>query len=169
MRSGRSILAFTQAASATLLLCLPRGIIRWFWFPLGGGGIRRAYFLGLIFPNQRVASLSHAGARRFIRRSSVKVGVAKGYVGLALLKQFRVIGYFSTVSPDPSHFRRNCRCYATRQRIEQSDRTKDKSVMWCSVLPNCLFSAMVHLRMLYYFLCGLRPSNVSPELIQRSV
>jgi hypothetical protein len=86
MRSGRSILAFTQAASATLLLCLPRGIIRWFWFPLGGGGIRRAYFLGLIFPNQRVASLSHAGARRFIRRSRVKVGVAKGYIGLALLK-----------------------------------------------------------------------------------
>jgi len=69
-----------------LLLCLPRGIIRWLWFPLSGSGIRRTYFLGLIFPNQRVGSLSHTGARRFIRRSSVKVGVAKGYVGLALLE-----------------------------------------------------------------------------------
>jgi hypothetical protein len=30
--------------------------------------------------------LGHAGARCFIRRSSVKIGVAKGYVSLALLK-----------------------------------------------------------------------------------
>jgi hypothetical protein len=40
----------------------------------------------LILLNQSVASLAHAGARRFIRRSSVKIGVAKGDVSLALLK-----------------------------------------------------------------------------------
>ena len=33
-----------------------------------------------------MASLGHAGARRFIRRSGVKIGVAKGNVSLALLK-----------------------------------------------------------------------------------
>jgi hypothetical protein len=65
---------------------LPGGIIRWLWFPLSGGCIRRTHFLSLIFLNQSIASLSHAGARCFIRRSSVKIGVAKGYVSLALLK-----------------------------------------------------------------------------------
>jgi hypothetical protein len=53
---------------------------------LSGGSIRRTHFLSLIFLNQSIASLGHAGARRFIRRSSVKVGAAKGYVSLALLK-----------------------------------------------------------------------------------
>jgi hypothetical protein len=42
--------------------------------------------LSLIFLNQSIASLGHAGARCFIRRSSVKIGVAKGYVSLTLLK-----------------------------------------------------------------------------------
>jgi hypothetical protein len=75
-----------QTASAALLLCLPGGIIRWLWFPLSRSGIRRTHFLSLIFLNQRVASLSHARACGFIRRSSVEVGVAQGYVSLALLK-----------------------------------------------------------------------------------
>jgi hypothetical protein len=65
---------------------LPRGIIRWVWSPFGGGCIRRTHFLSLIFLNQSITSLGHAGARCFIRRSSVKIGVAKGYVSLALLK-----------------------------------------------------------------------------------
>ena len=65
---------------------LPGGIIRWLWFPLSGGCIRRTHFLSLIFLNHSIASLGHAGARCFIRRSSVKIGVAKGYVSLALLK-----------------------------------------------------------------------------------
>jgi hypothetical protein len=47
---------------------------------LSGGSIRRAHVFRLILLNQSVAALAHAGARRFIRRSSVKVGVAKGYV-----------------------------------------------------------------------------------------
>jgi hypothetical protein len=67
-------------------LYLPGGIIRWLWFPLSGGSICGAQFLSLIFLNQSIASLGHAGARCFIRRSSVKIGVAKGYVSLALLK-----------------------------------------------------------------------------------
>ena len=67
-------------------LYLPGGIIWWLWFPLSGGCVRRTHFLSLIFLNQSIASLSHAGARCFIRRSSVKIGVAKGYVSLALLK-----------------------------------------------------------------------------------
>ena len=67
-------------------LSLPGGIIRWLWFPLSGGRIGRTHFLSLIFLNQSIASLGHAGARCFIRRSSVKIGVAKGYVRLALLK-----------------------------------------------------------------------------------
>jgi hypothetical protein len=54
--------------------------------PLSGGGIRCAHFLCLILLNQSVASLGHAGARRFIRRSSIKVSVAKCHVTLALLK-----------------------------------------------------------------------------------
>jgi hypothetical protein len=62
------------------------GIIWWLWFPLSRCGIRRTHFLSLIFLNQSIASLGHAGARCFIRRSSVKIGVAKGYVSLALLK-----------------------------------------------------------------------------------
>jgi hypothetical protein len=53
---------------------------------LSGGSIRRAHVFRLILLNQGVASLTHAGARRFIRRSSVKIGVAKGDVSLALLK-----------------------------------------------------------------------------------
>ena len=65
---------------------LPGGIIRWLWFLLSGGSICGTYFLSLIFLNQSIASLGHAGARRFIRRYSVKIGVAKGYVSLALLK-----------------------------------------------------------------------------------
>jgi hypothetical protein len=81
-------------------------------------GIRRTHFLSLIFLNESIASLGHAGARSFIRRSSVKIGVAKGYVSLALLKQRRVIGYFSTVCSDPSHLGSNCLCYATRKHVE---------------------------------------------------
>jgi hypothetical protein len=53
---------------------------------LSGGCIRGAHFLSLILLNQSVTSLAHASARCFIRRSSVKIGVAKGYVSLALLK-----------------------------------------------------------------------------------
>jgi hypothetical protein len=53
---------------------------------LSGGSIRRTHFLSLILLNQSIASLRHAGARRFIRRSSVKIGVAKGDISLALLK-----------------------------------------------------------------------------------
>ncbi len=72
--------------AASLGFYLPRGIIWWVWSPLSGGCIRRTYFLSLIFLNQSIASLGHAGARRFIRRSGVKIGVAKGNVSLALLK-----------------------------------------------------------------------------------
>jgi hypothetical protein len=53
---------------------------------LSGGSVRGTYLLSLIFLNQSIVSLGHAGARCFIRRSSVKIGVAKGYVSLALLK-----------------------------------------------------------------------------------
>jgi hypothetical protein len=60
---------------------------------LSGGSIRGTYFLGLILLDQSIASLGHAGARSFIRRSSVKIGVAKSDVSLPLLKESRVIGY----------------------------------------------------------------------------
>jgi hypothetical protein len=53
---------------------------------LSGGSIRRTHVFRLILLNQSVASLAHAGACRFIRRSGVKISMAKGDVGLALLK-----------------------------------------------------------------------------------
>jgi hypothetical protein len=65
---------------------LPGGIVWRVWSPLSGGSIRRTHVFRLILLNQSVASLRHAGARRFIRRSSVKIGMAKGDVSLALLK-----------------------------------------------------------------------------------
>jgi hypothetical protein len=60
--------------------------------PLSGGSIRGTHVFRLILLNQGIASLPHASARRLIRRSSVKIGVAKSDVSLPLLKESRVIG-----------------------------------------------------------------------------
>jgi hypothetical protein len=57
-------------------LYLPSGIIRWLWFSLSGGSVRGTYLLSMIFLNQSIVSLGHAGARCFIRRSSVSPEMA---------------------------------------------------------------------------------------------
>ena len=71
---------------------------------------RPPHFLRLILLNQSIASLGHAGARGFICRSSVKIGVAERDVGLSLLNESRDIRYSSTVCSDPSHFGRSGDC-----------------------------------------------------------
>jgi hypothetical protein len=103
---------------------------------LSGGSIRCTHFFSLILLNQSVAALAHAGTRRFIRRSSIKVSVAKCNVSLALLKQRRVIRYSSTVCSDPGHFRSRLRCYATHKHIENGDRAEDNSIVWCGAMPD---------------------------------
>jgi hypothetical protein len=49
------------------------------------GGVRCSRLLGPIFPHESISLLSHALARRFVRCTGIKIGMAKGYVGLALL------------------------------------------------------------------------------------
>jgi hypothetical protein len=49
------------------------------------GGVCCSRLLRLIFPHESISLLSHALARRFVRRTGIKIGMAKGYVGLALL------------------------------------------------------------------------------------
>jgi hypothetical protein len=111
-------------------LYLPRGITWWVRSSLSGGSIRGTHFLGLILLNQSIASLGHAGALRFIRRSGVKIGVAKGDVGLSLLNESRNVRYSSTICSDPGHFGGSSviRCYATRKHVEQGDRAEDRGV-----------------------------------------
>jgi hypothetical protein len=58
----------------------------------------------LIFLHESISLLGHAPTRRFVRRAGVKIGMAKGYVGRALLKQRRVVRDSSTISSYPSHF-----------------------------------------------------------------
>jgi hypothetical protein len=123
-RSDRRLLAWTFLAVEVRLLT---SSVRWVC-PLSGGSIRCAHFLSLILLNQSVASLGHADARCFIRRSSMKIGVAKCHIGLALLKQRRVIRYSSTVCSDPGHFRSRLGCYATRKHVEHGDGAKNRSV-----------------------------------------
>jgi hypothetical protein len=50
----------------------------------------------LIFLHESISLLGHAPTRRFVRRAGVKIGMAKGYVGRALLKQRRVVRDSST-------------------------------------------------------------------------
>ena len=129
-RFDRRLLAWTFLALEVRLLTLS---VRWVR-PLSGGSIRCTHFLCLILLNQSVASLGHAGARCFIRRSSIKTGVAKCHVSLALLQQRWVIRYSSTVCSDPGHFRSRLRCYATGKHIENGDRAKDNSVAQCGAM-----------------------------------
>ena len=58
------------------------------------GGVRCSRLLGPIFPHESISLLSHALARRFVRCTGIKIGMAKGYVGLALLQQRRVVHDF---------------------------------------------------------------------------
>ena len=45
----------------------------------------------MILLDKGISFLNHATPRRFSRRSGIEIGVADGYVGLALLKQHWVI------------------------------------------------------------------------------
>jgi hypothetical protein len=128
---------------------------------LSGGSIRRSHFLSLILLNQSIASLRHTGARRFIRRSSVKIGVAKSNVSLALLKESRGIGYSSTVCSDPSHFGSSLRCYATRKDVEYGDCAKDGSAAQAGVMTDWVFPVTVHTQPSHH-------SNYPCALLRRS-
>jgi hypothetical protein len=68
------------------------------------GGVRCSRLLGPIFPHESISLLSHAQARRFVRCTGIKIGMAKGYVGLALLQQRRVVHDSLAIGPYPSHF-----------------------------------------------------------------
>jgi hypothetical protein len=85
-RKDLSTLSLVYASNFSTSALPTAGIIRWLWLPLNGGGIRGTHFLSLCFLNQSIASLGHAGTRRSIRGSSVKIGVTKGDVSLSLLK-----------------------------------------------------------------------------------
>ena len=53
------------------------------------------HFLRLTLLDKGISFLNHATPRRFSRLSGIEIGVADGYVGLALLKQHWVIADFS--------------------------------------------------------------------------
>ena len=58
------------------------------------GGICCSRLLRLIFLHESISLLSHAPPRRFVGCADVKIGMAEGYVALALLKQRRVVPDF---------------------------------------------------------------------------
>jgi len=68
------------------------------------GGICCSRLLRLIFLHESISLLSHASPRRFVRCTGVKIGMAKGYVALALLKQRRVVSDSLAIGSYPSHF-----------------------------------------------------------------
>ena len=68
------------------------------------GGICCSRLLRLIFLHESISLLSHAPPRRFVGCADVKVGMAEGYVALALLKQRRVVPDSLTIGSYPSHF-----------------------------------------------------------------
>jgi len=57
----------------------------------------------LVFAHESVALLGHAISPNLVNSTSVKVGVTKGHVALALLKQIWIIDDLSTVCPYPGH------------------------------------------------------------------
>jgi len=68
------------------------------------GGICCSRLLRLIFLHESISLLSHAPPRRFVRCADVKIGMAEGYVALALLKQRRVVPDSLAIGSYPSHF-----------------------------------------------------------------
>ncbi len=68
------------------------------------GGICCSRLLRLIFLHESISLLSHASPRRFVCCTDVKIGMAEGYVALALLKQRRVVPDSLAIGSYPSHF-----------------------------------------------------------------
>ena len=68
------------------------------------GGICCSRLLRLIFLHESISLLSHASPRRFVRCTDVEIGMAEGYVTLALLKQRRVVPDSLAIGSYPSHF-----------------------------------------------------------------
>jgi len=68
------------------------------------GGICCSRLLRLIFLHESISLLSHAPPRRFVGCADVKIGMAEGYVALALLKQRRVVPDSLAIGSYPSHF-----------------------------------------------------------------
>ena len=69
--------------------------------------------LSLILGHKCISLLTHAFACPVTGRSYIKVGVAKGYVGLSLFKQCLVVHNSSAIGSYPSHVR------LTRRAAEQ--------------------------------------------------
>jgi hypothetical protein len=79
----------------------------------------------VILLHQSVPLLNHALACRFVHCTSIKIRFAKGYVGLALLKQRGVVHDSSAIGSHPSHFGRPTR-HAAKKPTERSDQAKSQ-------------------------------------------
>lgn len=87
------------------------------------GGICCSRLLRLIFLHESISPLSHASPRRFVRCTDVKIGMAEGYVALALLKQRRVVPNSLAINSYPSHF--GLTRHAAKIHAERGDHAND--------------------------------------------
>jgi hypothetical protein len=83
--------------------------------------------LRLLLAHKSISPLKHALLRPLFHRNGVKIGLAKGYVSFALLKQRRVVHDSSPIGSHPSHFglaRLELTYRTAQQHGKRSDRDK---------------------------------------------
>ena len=68
------------------------------------GRVSCSRLLRLILRHKSISLPTHAFARLVTTRASIKIGVAKGDVGLALLEQCLVIHDSPAIGSNPRHF-----------------------------------------------------------------
>jgi hypothetical protein len=83
--------------------------------------------LRLILAHKSISPLNHALLCPLVHRTGVKIGLAKGYVSFALLKQRRVVHDSSPIGSHPGHFgltRLELTYRTAQQHGKHSDRDK---------------------------------------------